>query len=151
MIARMEVPLSLRRWLVAHFVLSAALGLPLLLAPGLLLRALGWPAVDQASSRLAGAALLAIGGQSLIGRDGTVETVESLLRLNMMWSYGAVVALVAAIGAGAPSPTWALLSLLVAFAGVWTHHRVRFRQLAAARDYDDDEVSSPDDPAPPAP
>ena len=135
----MEVPLSLRRWFVAHFVVSTAVGLPLLVTPALLLHALGWTQVDQASTRLVGAAFLAIGGESMIARGADLDTFKALLNLKMLWSYGAIFGLMAAVGEGAPPATWALLSAFIAFAGVWTHYRIRFKQLAAAAALDDSD------------
>jgi hypothetical protein len=145
----MDVPLSLRRWFVAHFVIDLVLGLPLLFTPHLLLGALGWTHVDPASARLVGAALLAIGGQSYLSRNDGPEGLRPLLNLNVIWSYAAIFALVAAVGQGAPPAAWALLSGFVALAGVWTHYRIRFKQLAAQgedEDEDEDDGATRDSP-----
>jgi len=128
----MDVPVSLRNWFVAHFVVGAAVGAPLLFAPGLLLGALGWRSVDPVCARLAGGALLVIGSVSWLARDEGSDVFRMVLNLNTLWAYAAVFALVAAAGQGAPPATWALLSAFIAFAGVWTHYRIRFKQLAAA-------------------
>jgi len=138
----MEVPITLRRWFVAHFVVDFFFGLPLLLAPALLLRPLGWTTIDEASSRLVGAALLAIGSVSYFQRNAGVEVFRALLDLKLVWSYAAIVGLLISIGRGAPPAVWAFLSLFIAFSGVWTHHRIRFKQLAAAVRLDE---SHPDD------
>jgi hypothetical protein len=130
----MDVPLSLRRWFVAHFVIDLVVGLPLLLAPRLLLSALGWTWVDPAASRLVGAALLAIGTQSFLSRNEGADALRVLLNLNVIWSYAGIFALVAAAGQGAPPAAWGLLSAFVALAGVWTHYRIRFKQLGAQSD-----------------
>jgi hypothetical protein len=143
----MDVPVSLRRWFVAHSVVDLAVGAPLLVAPALFLGHLGWRCVDPVSARLAGAAMLAIGGQSLIARRDGAEVFRLLLNLKLIWSYAAIFGLVAAVGQGAPPAAWALLSALIAFAGVWTHYRIRFKQLAAAADLPDapEEDDDPDE------
>jgi hypothetical protein len=133
----MEVPLSLRRWFVAHFVVDLTIGVPLLLAPAWLLGLLGWTYVDQSSTRLVGAALIAIGAQSLIGRNAGVETYRAMLNLKLIWSAAAIFGLLASIGLGAPPAAWAFLSAFIAFFGVWTHYRIRFKQLASATDLPD--------------
>jgi hypothetical protein len=133
----MEVPITLRRWFVAHFVVDFLFGLPLLLAPALLLRPLGWTTVDPASSRLVGAALLAIGWQSYFCRDAGVEVFKTMLNLKLVWSFTAIIGLLIAIGEGAPPAVWGFLSLFIAFFGVWTHYRIRFKQLAAAERLDE--------------
>ena len=126
----MEVPRTLRAWFVAHALVDLAAGLPLLAAPELVLRRLGWTCVDPVSARLVGAALLAIGGQSFLGRDAGVDVYRAMLRLKLVWSLSAAVSLFIGIGAGAPPAAWALLSIFICFAGVWLHHAIRFRQLA---------------------
>jgi hypothetical protein len=141
----MEVPITLRRWFVAHFVVDVFLGIPLLFTPGLLLGHLGWTTVDGTTSRLVGAALLAIGASSWFCRDAGVEVVKALLDLKLVWSFAAVVGLVISVGQGAPPPVWAFLSLFIAFLGVWTHYRIRFKQLAASGGMDE---SHPDEEPP---
>jgi hypothetical protein len=126
----MNVPLSLRHWFIAHFVVDLATGVPLLLAPGSFLGALGWKCVDPASARLVGAALLAIGIQSFVGRHEGPEVFRAMLNLKMIWAYSAIFGLVAAIGQGAPPAAFAFLAAFVAFAGIWTHYRIRFKQLS---------------------
>jgi hypothetical protein len=142
----MEVPVTLRRWFVAHFVVDVAFGLPLLLAPALLLRPLGWTSIDGASTRLVGAALLAIGAQSFLGRNDGIEGIKAMLNLKIIWSFAAILGLVLSIGEGAPQAAWAFLSAFLAFAGVWTHYRIRFKQLASAAQMDE---SHPEDDEPP--
>jgi hypothetical protein len=145
----MEVPRSLRSWFVGHAVISVAAALPLLAAPGLVLRRLGWTAVDPVTAGLAGAALLAIGAASFVARDAGIEVYRALLRLNLIWSFAAACALFTSIGGGAPPAAWALLSVFICFAGVWLHHAIRFRQLDRASALDDtpeEEDAPPDSP-----
>ncbi len=141
----MEVPRTLRAWFVAHALVNLAAALPLLAAPELVLRRLGWTCVDPVSARLVGAALLAIGGQSFLGRDAGVDVYRAMLRLKLVWSFAAAVSLFVGIGAGAPPAAWALLSIFIGFAGVWLHHAIRFRQLARLSTRDDDTTSNQDD------
>jgi hypothetical protein len=140
----MEVPITLRRWFVAHFAVNLALGLPLLVYPAPLLRLLGWTTVDGSATRLAGAAFLAIGAQAYLGRDGDLASFERTLNLNVIWSFLAILALMLSIGEGAPPAVWALLSLFIALAGVWTHYRIRFKQLAAAHALDESQPQDED-------
>jgi hypothetical protein len=143
--ADMELPHSLRRWFLAHGVASVAAGLPLLIVPGLLLGSLGWRVVDPATARLSGAALLAIGALSVRVRREGVDVVRLVLGFVLLWSFAGMVALVIAVGQGAPPAVWAALSAFVAFAGVFTHYRIRFKQLAAADALDDGELESRED------
>lgn len=136
----MQVPPALRAWFVVHFVVDTLVGVPLLLAPEALLGHLGWTAVDPASPRLVGAALLGIGIQSLRGRNDGFEAFRAMLGLKVVWASAAILALAIAIARGAPSAAYAALSIFLAFLGVWLHYAIRLRQLArlAARPDDDD-------------
>ena len=76
-----EAPSALRTWFVAHFAVDWAVGIPLLVAPESLLRFFGWHEIDPIATRLFAAALLAIGGQSLLGRNGSVNEFRAMLNL----------------------------------------------------------------------
>lgn len=143
----MEVPITLRRWFVAHAVVDLLVGLPLWLMPGPLLRALGWTTVDGAAARLVGAALLAMGLRSYFTRNAGIEVVTATLNLKLLWSFAAIVGLLLAIAEGAPPAVWALLSALIALAGVFSHYRIRFKQLAAADALDDSDPEADPDSA----
>jgi hypothetical protein len=137
---QMEVPASLRLWFVVHAAVDLLAGVPLLLAPTFVLGKLGWSYVDPAATRLVGAALLAIGGQSWLMRDGSIEVYRVMLGLKVIWSLAASLGLLLAVGAGAPPAAWAFLCVFIVFAGVWVHHAIRFRQLSRApADSDDDD------------
>jgi uncharacterized membrane protein len=137
----MTVPASLRTWFIVHAAVDLVAGLPLLIAPEPLLQRLGWSCVDPVAARLVGAALLGIGGQSFLMRDGSREAYRAMLGLKVIWSLAAVVALVIAIGRGAPPAAVVFLSIFIAFAGVWVHHALRMRQLDRAPADGDGDVS----------
>ena len=140
----MDIPQSLRRAFVLHAAVDLAIGVPLLLAPGTVLGALGWTAVDPASARLVAAALVAIGTKSYTSRNAGLETFRTMLDLKLLWSAGAILGLVLSIGDGAPAACWAFLAIFVAFFGVWTHYRIRMKQMARAGALDDSDPE--DDP-----
>src|SRR5258708_28213584 len=101
----MDVPPTLRTWFVVHAALALGAGVPLLCAPEWALSGLGWPNVDPVTSRLLGAALIAVGTQAYRLRAAGVEVYRALVGFNVVWSLGAVLALFAAIGRGAPPAT----------------------------------------------
>jgi hypothetical protein len=125
-----EVPRTLRTWFLVDAAVDVLGAAALLVAPELVLGRLGWTCVDPVAARIVGAAMLAIGGQSFLGRDAGVEVYRAMLQLKMLWSFAAAGALFVGIGAGAPPAAWAFLSMFIIFAGVWLHHAIRFRQLA---------------------
>lgn len=123
----MDVPPSLRRWFVVHFAADLLFAVPLLIAPVATLRMLGWSTVDPVATRLVGAALLAIGTQSLVGRNASLEAYRALLGLKSLWSASAIVALALSLAEGAPPITAGLLAIFVGFAVVWNYYRLRLR------------------------
>jgi hypothetical protein len=123
----MDVPPTLRIWFIVHAAACLVAALALLVAPELALHRLGWTAVDPITARLAGAALLAIGGQSLIVRNAGVETYRTMLGLLVIWSLAGALGLFVGVGEAAPPAAWAVLSIFVLFAGVWVHHALRRR------------------------
>jgi hypothetical protein len=125
----MDVPPSLRLWFVVHAAVDLVAALPLLVAPAAVLGRLGWTCVDPVAVRLVGAALLAIGGQSFLMRNAGLEAYRVMVGLKVIWSLAACFGLVSAIAVGAPPITWAFLGIFIAFAGIWAHHAIRFRQM----------------------
>ncbi len=128
----MDVPPSLRSWFIVDAVVDFLAAAPLLAAPELVLRRLGWTCVDPISARLVGAAMLANAAATFASRAAGVETYRALLRGKLIWCVAGAASMFIAVGAGAPSAAWLFLSMFVAFAGVWLHHAIRFRQLDGA-------------------
>ena len=121
------VPTSLRRWFVVHFAADLLFAVPLVLAPGATLRALGWTTVDPVAPRLVGAALAGIGIESLLVRNDSADAFRTMLRLKCIWSGVAVLGLALSILQGAPPITWVLLAIFVGFGVLWNYYRIRLR------------------------
>ncbi|HSZ82632.1 MAG TPA: hypothetical protein VLA14_10130 [Polyangia bacterium] len=146
----MDVAPSLRTWFVVDAVVDFLAAAPLLAAPGLVLRQLGWACVDPISARLVGAAMLANAAATFAARAAGVETYRALLRGKLIWCVAGAASMFVAVGAGAPSAAWLFLSTFVAFAGVWLHHTIRFRQLERVPVGGDGEAPADDEPADPS-
>lgn len=101
--------------------------IPLLLVPELVLPLLGWPVVDPITSRLVGAALLAIGVASLIERNAGRDVFEAMLNLKILWASGAILGIGIGIAVGAPPLAWIFLLVFVAFLGLWVYYRVTLK------------------------
>ncbi len=126
-----EVPLGLRRWFVVHFAADMVFGIPLLIAPEWFLSAFGWQTVDPITSRLVGAALMGIGIESLLGRNGGVEKFIGMLNLKIIWSLSAVFGIGLGIGFGGPDTAWMFLAIFAAFCGLWTTYRIKLARRRA--------------------
>jgi hypothetical protein len=120
-----HIPTSLRRWFVVHFILDVLFGLPLLLAPELMLALFGWQEVDPILSRLVGAALMGIGVESLLGRDSGVEAYRAMLNLKVIWAGCAVLGIALGLANGGARFGWVVLVIFAVFLGIWVYYRVR--------------------------
>ncbi len=122
------VPSSLRQWFVVHFVADMIFAIPLLIAPVAFLTLLGWETVDPLATRLVGAALLAIGVESLLGRNAGAESFAGMLNLKLIWSGAASIGiLVTMVTVSGPAVAWLLLLMFVAFHLLWLYYRLRLR------------------------
>lgn len=88
---------------------------------------LGWKNVDPVTSRLVGAALLGIGGESFFSRNASRDTFRALLRLKIIWASSAVLGLGLALWMGAPLAAWGFLGLFSLFLFVWIFYAIRLK------------------------
>ena len=127
-----NVPKSLRVWFVIHFVVDMVFAIPMMVAPEWVLSLSGLTDVADGLAgtaflpqeilfvRLVAAALFGIGGVSLWVRDESKEVFVALLKLKVIWSGAAIVALVWALLSGVSGVgIWLALGAFVGFAGVW--------------------------------
>jgi len=121
------VPKSLRTWFVIHFIADYLFGLPLLIAPVWTMTLFGWSTIDPATTRLVGAALLGIGGESLLMRNASLETYRAMLTLKIIWSLSANLGILLSIRDGAPPMAWGILVIFVGFSALWISYRLKLR------------------------
>ena len=123
-----SVPQGLRIWFVIHFGVDMLFGIPLLFFPHWILVFFGWDYVDPVTSRLVGAALLSIGGESLLGRNANLMTFQAMLNLKIIWAASAVLGLGLGIRDGAPPITWGILGIFAMFLSVWIYYRIQLKE-----------------------
>ena len=114
-----QLPQGLRTWFLIHFAVDMLIGIPLLFFPNLIMPWFGWGQVDPITSRLVGAALLGIGGESLLSRNASIEVFKALLSLKIIWAVGAITAIGLGIAAGGPPLAWGFLAVFVIFLFIW--------------------------------
>ncbi len=117
-----SVPVRLRWWFVVHFAVDLLFAIPLLLVPVFTLETFGWSTVDPLASRLVGAALIGIGVESFLGRNGSVESFRTMLRLKILWSVSASFGIALSIVQGAPALAWGFLAVFAGFSAVWMYY-----------------------------
>lgn len=122
-----DVPQTLRRWFVIHFVADILFAIPLLFIPEVIMPLVGWTIVDPITSRLVGATLFGIGVESLLGRNASLEVYKAMLNLKVLWGSGAVLGIVLGILMGAPASAWLFLLIFAIFSTVWIYYWLKLR------------------------
>ena len=117
----------LRFWFIVHFVIDFLFAVPLLLVPEFTLNLFGWTTVDPLASRLVGAALMGIGGESLLVRNASVEVYRAMLDLKIIWSLAAIFGIGASMVTGGPWMGWVLLGIFGLFCALWIYYRRQLR------------------------
>lgn len=120
---------NLRTWFVIHFIADFLFGIPLLIAPVWMLTLFRWPSIDPFTARLVGAALIGIGGESLLGRNANAETFRAMLNLKLLWASSAIIGMVATMLSGSyPLIGWGIIGIFVIFFFVWLYYRMQLRE-----------------------
>jgi len=122
-----EIPDGLRTWFVIHFAVDMLFAIPLLFFPEIIMPWFGWKTVDPVMSRLVGAALLGIGGESLLSRNASLEVFKTLLSLKIIWASGAILGIGLGLLQGGPPAAWLFLVVFIGFLGIWIYYKNRLR------------------------
>jgi thiol:disulfide interchange protein len=112
-----KVPNSLRIWFIIHFIADIIFGIPLLITPYWFLNLLGYT-VEPLTARLVGAALIGIGGTSLLIKDKSLEQFKALLTLKVVWSLSAIFGIILTLTEQTPKFTWLILITFVIFSSI---------------------------------
>lgn len=118
-----EVPKSLRIWFIIHFFVDYAFAIPLLINPFWFLSLFGWKIIDPFASRLVAAALLGIGGISLLEKNNSLDVYKSLLNLKIIWSSAALIGMFVTMFKGGPIFGWFIFGLYALFFIIWIYYR----------------------------
>lgn len=121
------VPGILRKLFILHFLLDYIVAIPLMFAPVKTMMLLGWDTPESVATRLVAAALMGIGGISLIACKADIETYRHMLTMKLLWSGAALVGLALSLADGAPVFTWAFFFIFAVFFGIWFFYRMRIR------------------------
>lgn len=124
----LKVPPGLQTWFVVHFAADMLFAIPLLFFPEVIMPWFGWQQVDPITSRLVGAALLGIGGESLLSRNASPEVFKALLSLKIIWAVSAIVGISLGIAAGGPLLAWIFLAIFGIFLMVWIYYHYQINR-----------------------
>ena len=89
----------------------------------------GWQTVDPFTARLVGAALIGIGGASLLERNASAETFRAMLTLKLLWASAAVIGMTVTMLTGNyPLIGWGMIAIFVAFFFIWLYYRLQLQE-----------------------
>ena len=119
----MKVPKSLKTWFLVHFIIDYIIAIPLFFFPVYSLTLLGLETIDPVTARLVAAALFAVGGISLLAKEKSKETYNTLLTLNLIWSGTAILGLLLSIFQGYPKILWVFVVIFGIFFEIWYYYK----------------------------
>ncbi len=123
----MEVPNSLRKWLVFHFYVDYAFAIPFFFFPVQLAGILGYEPLDPLSARLVSAALFGIGYSSLIAAKFDLEKMRLKLRWAVIWAGTATVGLFWSAPTVDHIWGWVFAVIFLLFFILWTTYAVKLK------------------------
>ena len=114
---------GLKLTFLVHAFVAFVLGAPLLLAPGRVLALLGWLNIDTMTSRVLGAALLALAWSSWrLWKADTQAHYRRVLEIEAIFTVlGAIGLLRELVVDGFPPIYWLMFALLAIFAAAWNY------------------------------
>jgi hypothetical protein len=115
----------LRKLFILHFAIDYLVAIPLMFAPVVSMKLLGWDNPEPVATRLVAAALLGIGGISYLARNADVSAYRHMLTMKLLWSGAAVLGLTVSVVEGAPAFTWVFLFIFGVFFWIWLFFRMR--------------------------
>lgn len=117
------VPVSLRRWFTAHFIIDLLFGIPAILVPGFMLQLFGFPPTEQFSTRLLGAGLLGMGGAIFLMRNKGIISYRTMLNIKIIWSFAAIIAIAFSLYLGDSRRILAFLAVFIVLVSTWLYYR----------------------------
>ncbi|MFC1760116.1 hypothetical protein ACFLZD_01185 [Candidatus Neomarinimicrobiota bacterium] len=122
-----QIPKSLKVWFVIHFIVDILFAIPLIFFPIWLLGLFGLSANEAVMARLVGAALVGIGGVSVLAKNMTKDSFNTMLTLKLLWSSSAVFGFLISLFAGAPKSVWLFVFIFAVFFFIWLYYKNRIK------------------------
>lgn len=118
-----DVPNALRYWFVFHFFADMVFAIPLLFFPCETTAFFGYTQCIPMLARMVGAALVGIGGTSLLLRNANRDAYKAMLVIKMLWSGTAILGFLATFD----KPSLTNLLIFVPFNILWCYWYRRIR------------------------
>ncbi len=120
-----NIPTSLRIWFKIHFFADMIFGIPFIFAPTWTMSLFRISIIDTLAVRIVGAALIGIGGISLIANKKGIESYQTLLSLKVVWSIAALIAILLYLFNGGVQTAWLFFGVFLIFSIVWGYYKNR--------------------------
>lgn len=129
--SKTQIPQSIKKWFVVHFIADTLFAVPLFIAPVFLLKILNWQIIDPLMARMVAAALFGIGIESLLCIKLGTDAFIAMLNLKIIWSFAAITGLIIGLIQGLFGSTvvgLVLLLIFTAFNILWIYWRLYFKK-----------------------
>jgi len=123
----MDVPNSLRKWMVIHFYVDYAFAIPFFFFPIQLAEILSYAPMDPLSARIAAAALFGIGYSSLIAAKFDLEKMRYKLRWAVVWAGTATVGLFWSATQVNHNWGWVFAFIFLGFFILWSFYAIKLK------------------------
>jgi len=120
------VPRSLHHWFVFHFFADMAFAIPLFIAPRAIMTHFGF-VPEPFTARLVAAALVGIGGTSLLMRNKNLDQYKAMLTVKALWAFTAIVGMILTLIQGGPKSLLLFIGIFIAFWCVWAYYLLKLR------------------------
>jgi len=121
------VPKSLKVCFVIHFFADMIFAIPMMISPMDFLSFWGIENGDSLTVRLVSAALIGIGGNSMIMRNRSLAVYQSMLNLKILWSVSAIIGIILSLVQSGPYSLYFFLSVFFSFSCIWIYYRIRLK------------------------
>ena len=121
----MEVPQSLRKWLMFHFYVDYAFAIPFFFFPEYLASTLNYEPLDPLAARMAAAALFGIGYSSFLASKFDMKAMRTKLRWAVVWAGSATVGLLWAATTVEHIWGWVFAGIFLFFFLLWGKYALR--------------------------
>lgn len=114
---------NLKNWFIAHFIIDFIFAIPLIFIPQITLTIIGLDASGNLlTAKIVGCALIAIGGNSFLMRNSSIETYQSMLKLKLLWSGSIIFSILLSFNELKTETFIFLLSTFTIFFFVWLYY-----------------------------
>jgi len=117
-----KVPTGLKVFFILHFIVDTGFGIPFVFLTRTMHELFHLPTENLILGRMFGAAMIAIGGVSILVIKDKLDSFKSLLKLKLLWSASAIVGIGISLNENFHDSYFFAFSFFVLFFVVWSYY-----------------------------